>query len=226
MIDGIGSQPFSAQTLPPLERPHVSCREMVINTSRQQYAKDREAVETVVMELHEPSPVEAPVKKNNNNRRPGPGGQNAYSTNRPPQRSDRPAPTDRPDRSSGNGDRPDRPVRRPAEGGDDSRPQPTPKATEHKSLDELRSVLASLRDDTKSTREEKESKPNVIKEPSAAPADTPTTPPRREAGDSRPPRREASSDQRSRDTSGRSLVQKLPANQNLNPRRRIILNRH
>ncbi len=72
MIDGIGSQPFSAQTLPPLDRPSKSCREMVIESSRQLYAKERAAVEKVVADLHTPQQPDA-GKGAGNNRRPGNG---------------------------------------------------------------------------------------------------------------------------------------------------------
>jgi hypothetical protein len=54
MIDGIGSHPFSAKTLPPVERPPISCRNMVVEASRQLYAHRREDVEKVVAELHTP----------------------------------------------------------------------------------------------------------------------------------------------------------------------------
>lgn len=63
MIDGVGSQPFSAQTLPPLERPPVSCRDMVIGASRRNFAKDRESVEKLVVEIHTPTPVQPKEKK-------------------------------------------------------------------------------------------------------------------------------------------------------------------
>ncbi len=65
MIDGIGSQPFSAQTLPPVTRPPVSCKGMVIESSRQLYANKREDVEKVVAELHTPvkPATQAPAKK-------------------------------------------------------------------------------------------------------------------------------------------------------------------
>lgn len=63
MIDGVGSQPFSAQTLPPLERPPVSCRDMVIGASRQNYAKEREVVEKMVLDLHTVAPVAPREKK-------------------------------------------------------------------------------------------------------------------------------------------------------------------
>lgn len=63
MIDGIGSQPFSAVTLPPVIRPQVSCKEMVIAASRHNYTKPREEVEKVVTDLHTPVKVEKPASK-------------------------------------------------------------------------------------------------------------------------------------------------------------------
>lgn len=54
MIDGIGSHPFSAKTLPPVEKPPISCRNMVVEASRQLYAHRREDVEKIVAELHTP----------------------------------------------------------------------------------------------------------------------------------------------------------------------------
>jgi len=67
MIDGIGSQPFSAVTLPPVERPRMSCKDMVIAASRRNYTRGRDDVEKVVADLHTPTKVEPPVRKNNNN---------------------------------------------------------------------------------------------------------------------------------------------------------------
>jgi hypothetical protein len=71
MIDGIGSQPFSAQTLPPIAQPPVSCRDMVIQASRTLYAKNRDEVEKLVDELHTPKKPEdtrrQPDKRSNNN---------------------------------------------------------------------------------------------------------------------------------------------------------------
>jgi hypothetical protein len=66
MIDGIGSQPFSAITLPPVEKPRVSCKDMVVSASRKNFAKSREEVEKIIADLHTPTKTEAPVKKNNN----------------------------------------------------------------------------------------------------------------------------------------------------------------
>lgn len=70
MIDGIGSTPFSATTLPPVALPEVSCRDMVVNESRVLYAKPRDTVEQIVHELHTPVKEERPKKdfdKNKNN---------------------------------------------------------------------------------------------------------------------------------------------------------------
>ncbi len=63
MIDGIGSQPFSAVTLPPIDPPPVSCRDMVIAASRKNYTKPRAEVEVVVTALHTPTPVVKVEKK-------------------------------------------------------------------------------------------------------------------------------------------------------------------
>lgn len=63
MIDGIGSQPFSAVTLPPVERPHTSCKDMVIAASRRNYTKTRDNVEQVVLDLHTPKKAEPTANK-------------------------------------------------------------------------------------------------------------------------------------------------------------------
>lgn len=67
MIDGIGSQPFSAITLPPIERPRVSFKTVAINSSRRNFTKPREEVEKAVIELHMPAKVE---NKNDGQRKP------------------------------------------------------------------------------------------------------------------------------------------------------------
>lgn len=56
MIDGIGSRPFSAVTLPPIEQSKVSFKDMVIANSRKQYARPREEVEASIGKWHEPLP--------------------------------------------------------------------------------------------------------------------------------------------------------------------------
>ncbi len=61
MIDGIGSQPFSAVTLPPIEPPRISCKNMVIASSRRQFTKPREEVERIIEDLH--TPIKLPPKE-------------------------------------------------------------------------------------------------------------------------------------------------------------------
>lgn len=52
MIDGIGSAPFSAVTLPPLEHQGPSYKEMIINSSRRQFAHNRKEVEEAIFGWH------------------------------------------------------------------------------------------------------------------------------------------------------------------------------
>ena len=48
MIDGVGSKPFSAETIPPIEAPAISYRDDVINQSRKQYGRSRTDVEAMI----------------------------------------------------------------------------------------------------------------------------------------------------------------------------------
>ncbi|OHA59673.1 MAG: hypothetical protein A2589_02340 [Candidatus Vogelbacteria bacterium RIFOXYD1_FULL_46_19] len=52
MIDGIGSKPFSAVTLPPIPALETSFKEEVVRRSRSKFTKPRAEVESEVMELH------------------------------------------------------------------------------------------------------------------------------------------------------------------------------
>lgn len=45
MVDGVGTPPFSAQTIPPIEAPDISYREDVVNASRAQFGRPRAQVE-------------------------------------------------------------------------------------------------------------------------------------------------------------------------------------
>ncbi len=57
MIDGVGSAPFSAVTIPPIEAPPVSYREQVVASSREQFTSLRAGVENVIIEELAASPV-------------------------------------------------------------------------------------------------------------------------------------------------------------------------
>lgn len=67
MIDGIGSKPFSAKTMPPIEKPSVSRIREVIEASRKQYAKERSEVEKNIATWYEPikKPERRTIAKNN-----------------------------------------------------------------------------------------------------------------------------------------------------------------
>ena len=55
MIDGVTSSPFSAVTIPPIERQPESFREQVITSSRATYARPRAVVENEIKEWHAPT---------------------------------------------------------------------------------------------------------------------------------------------------------------------------
>jgi len=48
MIDGVGSKPFSAETIPPIDTPHISYRDDCVRSSRELYGRTREEVEAMV----------------------------------------------------------------------------------------------------------------------------------------------------------------------------------
>lgn len=50
MIDGVGSQPFSAVTIPPIEAPPVSYREQVVAASRAEFTVPRAGIEKAIMD--------------------------------------------------------------------------------------------------------------------------------------------------------------------------------
>ncbi len=60
MIDGVSSPPFSATTLPQLERPIVSHAESIIENSRKTYARPRAQVEDEIKMWHAPLTPIAP----------------------------------------------------------------------------------------------------------------------------------------------------------------------
>lgn len=68
MIDGISSPPFSATTLPPLERGKISFKREVIEASRKQFASPRAEVEGKIQKWHAPlisaSAPRAPFSQN------------------------------------------------------------------------------------------------------------------------------------------------------------------
>jgi hypothetical protein len=54
MIDGVGSQPFSATTLPPIPAPEISYKQQVIDFSRMTFARKKDDVEKEIRDWHAP----------------------------------------------------------------------------------------------------------------------------------------------------------------------------
>lgn len=82
MINDIGSQPFSARTLPPLARPAITFRNQAIESSRALYANPKEVVEQNIADWFaagSDAPEEKPFKKFDPNRQP-----QQFTPNRPP----------------------------------------------------------------------------------------------------------------------------------------------
>ncbi|MDE2071698.1 MAG: TraM recognition domain-containing protein, partial [Patescibacteria group bacterium] len=78
MIDGIGSPPFSATTLPPFDFPPERFTPQVIESSRRQFSKPRAQVEEAIKKWHESDPAPELSKPTyefypDGSRRPKPG---------------------------------------------------------------------------------------------------------------------------------------------------------
>jgi hypothetical protein len=70
MIDGVGSPPFSADTIPPIETPRVTYRDDVISHSRAVFGRPRADVEALIHKKQEE--FAPPVKKEKERRPSGP----------------------------------------------------------------------------------------------------------------------------------------------------------
>ena len=78
MIDGVGSQPFSATTLAPIELPARSYREEVINSSRRLYAGNRQKIEADIVAWMFDSADETKKKREKNRRKKEKKKENEY----------------------------------------------------------------------------------------------------------------------------------------------------
>lgn len=144
MIDGIGSQPFSAVTLPPIEAQRVTFKDIVIARSRKQFSKERPGVEERINAWHHQIFDEKKLAYEEEKARKIEAGElppSAAGKHTPLPKDFKPAakkPSDRPkpkDKPNGNG----------YKGGPRRDDKPAPKKpNKEKSLDELRSVLRNL----------------------------------------------------------------------------------
>jgi hypothetical protein len=114
MIDGVSSSPFSATTLPPIERPIVSFKKDIIEYSRRTYARVRRDVEEAIKAWHEQSSASQfqsmPPRRQEGGRPPAaPRPTGADSRGRPPEQrfqSNQPRQFSEPSRSTENITRP------------------------------------------------------------------------------------------------------------------------
>lgn len=67
MIDSVGSKPFSARALPPIEKPDISFTDEILNYSREKYGKEKSKVEEEIKEWYTPIPKEHHVAEKQNN---------------------------------------------------------------------------------------------------------------------------------------------------------------
>lgn len=70
MIDGVGSTPFSADTIPPIEQPHISYRDDVIRATRENFTKTRVEVEKIISKRQLDFAPPASRPKDNRDERP------------------------------------------------------------------------------------------------------------------------------------------------------------
>ena len=73
MIDGVGSSPFSAETIPPIERPAISYRDDVLEHSRATYGRSRADIERSVV-VRQQEYASPPKKEKDRDKKRGPGG--------------------------------------------------------------------------------------------------------------------------------------------------------
>jgi hypothetical protein len=84
MIDGIGSQPFSARSLPPIQEPSVSFKNQAIENSRLQFTAPREDAEDYVRKQSIDEPKKGSENRNPQSRPSAPG---ASTPVQPPKQS-------------------------------------------------------------------------------------------------------------------------------------------
>ena len=158
MIDGVGSAPFSAVTIPPIEVPPVSYREQIIASSRAQFTTPRAGIENSIMEeltasLSSESPFDARMKK-----KPKPMSVPPPSVSH--RSSDLPVPASHPPLTATKGTAPVTarpfvhrpPVSRPPA----SRPPMERPVPPSKSADDLKAILRNMTAKTNIEREQKE----------------------------------------------------------------------
>jgi len=154
MIDGVGSRPFSAVTIPPIELPERTYKEEVIAASRAKYGTDRAEIENHILEELASTVVASP--------NPAPSKVSSAFSGKPTR------PTGAPVRAASATQSPRTPVRTPDRKEEHTREtrrveSATKKpeaASQTRTAGDLRAILKNI-----STKNEKESKQNQKKNP-------------------------------------------------------------
>ncbi len=129
MIDGLGSRPFSAATLPPIEAPARSFKREVITASRKAFASPRTEIESaIVADLVKTEGMPVP---------PSDAPRRAWQ----PRQGDRPQRREEPRRAP--------PPPR-------AEPRPTPPPPKEKTVDDLRAILKSVTEKAGGEKQKKE----------------------------------------------------------------------
>lgn len=163
MIDGVGSSPFSAVGLPPIEPPPRSFKKEVIEASRQQYGASRAAIEKAVFEelmaAEEEAAAEAPPKRPAVVSRPGgssgsssgsrsegrrEGGSERSRQNDRPREGNGPRRDERPHDDRSREQRDDRPRDERSRSSRDSQDRPLLAPPPDKTADDLRAILRTM----------------------------------------------------------------------------------
>jgi len=147
MIDGVGSRPFSAVTLPPIAPPARSYKEEVIASSRKNFAVPRASIESaIIADLAKTEGLNPPPEPPKNNYRKGPGGNGGggYAGERRPPAPRPPAP------------RAETPHVEPR-----SEPRPLPPPPPEKTGEDLRSILKAMTEKATSEKEKKQEKAHI-----------------------------------------------------------------
>ena len=152
MIDGVGSAPFSAVTIPPIEAPAVSYREQIVASSRAQFTTPRAGIEKLIIDelaAAALSPMSPPARRGPPSRVPIASRPLVSQPERvpspPPPRQNPPPPSQgrRPDQNVG-ARSPDRGPDRFASGQQAFPPRPIPPAPTMKSSEDLKSILRTM----------------------------------------------------------------------------------
>lgn len=81
MIDGVSSRPFSARSIPQINKPEINYKEKIIDASREQFARQRSIVEEEIKSWHLQRFTDGPSVVSGKDSRPRSDGPSSYQGN-------------------------------------------------------------------------------------------------------------------------------------------------